>query len=67
MKNNSARFFGYFYFFIATAFVYFAIQQHNRSEGWDIWTLLLIALAAIDYMISFRYFGAANKERRKKQ
>lgn len=61
MTSRSAKFYGYLYFFIATIFVLFAIQQNNRTEGWDFFTILLMAVAAIDYMISFRYFGKAKQ------
>ncbi|MCD8511833.1 MAG: YdiK family protein [Bacillus sp. (in: Bacteria)] len=36
-------------------------SENNRTEGWDFFTLLLMAVAAIDYMISFRYFGKAKQ------
>ncbi|MFA9558490.1 YdiK family protein [Evansella sp. AB-rgal1] len=63
---KTARFTGYMYFLIATVFVFFAIQQHNRTGEWDFITLLLIGVAAIDYMIAFRYFSALGKGKDKK-
>ncbi|MBU9713535.1 YdiK family protein [Evansella tamaricis] len=60
--SRSPRFYGYLYFLIASIFVYFAIQQNNRTEGWDIFTIILMAVAAIDYMIAFRYFALAGKK-----
>ncbi|SDZ50905.1 protein of unknown function [Evansella caseinilytica] len=63
--TRSPRFFGFLYFFIATVFVYFAIQQNNRTEGWDFFTILLMSVAAIDYMIGFRYFSLASKQKKK--
>ncbi|MDG5785871.1 DUF4305 domain-containing protein [Evansella sp. AB-P1] len=63
---GSAKANGYFYFILATIFVFFAISYHNRIGEWSIITLLIIGVATIDYMISFRYFGKAGKEKNKK-
>ncbi|UCZ53710.1 YdiK family protein [Bacillus shivajii] len=65
--GKNPRFTGYLYFFIATLFVIFAIQQNNRTEGWDAFTIILMAVAAIDYMIAFRFFGIAKKQQQEKK
>ncbi|WP_280772273.1 YdiK family protein [Salipaludibacillus daqingensis] len=62
-----SRFHGYMYFFLGTLFLYFAIQSAQQSSGWDFFTILLIAFAAIDYMIAFRTFGAIAKQQQDKK
>lgn len=63
--NKSPRFYGYIYFFLGTLFLFFAIQSASQSEGWDIFTIILMAFAAIDYLIAFRYFGIAIRKQQK--
>ncbi|SES02226.1 YdiK family protein [Salipaludibacillus aurantiacus] len=60
--TKSPRFYGYLYFFLGTLFLFFAIQSASQSAGWDFFTILLMAFAAIDYFIAFRYFGAAARQ-----
>ena len=63
----SPRFYGYAYFFIATAIVQFAILQNSRTEGWDIFTIILMTVAPINYMMSFKSFAIAAKNKNKKK
>ncbi|OIJ11351.1 hypothetical protein BKP37_15865 [Anaerobacillus alkalilacustris] len=48
---------GIIYFFMGCLFVYFAIQQNTRTGQWDFFTIALMALAAYDFTISYRYFA----------
>ncbi|MGJ9385844.1 YdiK family protein [Salipaludibacillus sp. CF4.18] len=64
--TKSPRFFGYIYLFLGTLFLFFAIQSAGETAGWDVWTVILMAFAAIDYMIAFRYFATAARKRQKK-
>ncbi|MCM3715836.1 YdiK family protein [Alkalihalobacillus oceani] len=43
------------YFFVGCLLVFFAIQSVS-STGWTVWSLLIISFAAIDFMISLRFF-----------
>ncbi|WP_078592652.1 YdiK family protein [Evansella clarkii] len=61
--KRSPKFYGYLYFLLATFFLIFAIQQNNRTEGWDVLTIILMAVAAIDYLIAFKHFGAAKRQK----
>lgn len=63
--NKSPRFFGYIYLFLGTLFLFFTIQSAQQTAGWDFFTILLMAFAAIDYMIAFRYFGTAARNSQK--
>ena len=65
--TKSPRFFGYVYFFIATAIVQYAILQNSRTEGWDLITIFLMAVAPINYMMSFKSFAIAAKNKDKKK
>ncbi|MBU9723669.1 MULTISPECIES: YdiK family protein [Bacillaceae] len=58
---RSPRVTGYLYFFFGVSLVFFAIHQTNRTGEWDFFTILFMAVAAIDFMIAFRYFSLASK------
>ncbi|PYZ92161.1 DUF4305 domain-containing protein [Salipaludibacillus keqinensis] len=63
---KSPRVAGYLYFFLGTLFLFFAIQSARQSEGWDVFTIVLMIFAAIDYFIAFRHLGTAARARAKK-
>lgn len=65
--SRNPKFLGYFYFIMASFFVFFAINQNNRTEGWDVFTILFMAVAAVDYMLAFRHFGRAKKQGEQKK
>ncbi|EUJ32042.1 hypothetical protein MFLO_07642 [Listeria floridensis FSL S10-1187] len=46
---------GLLYFILGIVFVFFAIQEVNRS-GWGIFAYIIIAMAAIDFVTAFRMF-----------
>lgn len=64
--SRSPRFYGYLYFFLGTLFLFFAIQSASQSPGWDFFTILLMAFAAVDYLIAFKYFGMAARQQQDK-
>lgn len=65
MKKPS-RFQGYMYLFLGTLFLFFAIRNAQETSGWEFFTILLIAFAAVDYFFAFRYFSAMAKQRKDK-
>ena len=65
--TKSPRFYGYVYFFIATVIVQFAILQNSRTEGWDLLTIFYMAVAPINYMMSFKSFAIAAKTKAQKK
>ncbi|WP_147803344.1 YdiK family protein [Alkalicoccus halolimnae] len=60
--SRSPRFNGYLFFFMGTLFFMLAIQSAGQTSGWDVLTILLVAFAAFDYMLAFKFFGAAGKQ-----
>ncbi|PTL37658.1 YdiK family protein [Alkalicoccus saliphilus] len=59
---RSPRFNGYLFFFVGTLFLMMAIQTAGQTSGWDILTIVLIAFAAFDYMLAFKFFGIAGRQ-----
>lgn len=55
----------YLYLFMAFSFIYFAIQQRGRTGEWDWFTLILMAIAAYDFLVSIKYFSLNNKRKKK--
>lgn len=51
--------FSFIYFLIGTAFTYFAIEQNARTNSWDFFTILLIAMATFEFMVAIRYIRIA--------
>jgi len=64
--SRPSRFHGYMYLFLGTLFLFFAIQSAQQTSGWDFFTVLLMAFAAIDYLIAFRSFSALAKQKQEK-
>ncbi|TMW70901.1 YdiK family protein [Alteribacter natronophilus] len=65
--RGSPMFWAVLYFGLATMFLVLATQTNARSDGWDFLTILLMAVAAIDYVIAFRFFGLARKAKQDKK
>ncbi|WP_444685431.1 DUF4305 domain-containing protein [Alkalicoccus luteus] len=61
---GSLRFNGYLFVFLGTVFVLMAIQSTNRTGGMDALTIILIAFAAFDFVLAFKFLGASARERR---
>ncbi|MBB5172620.1 DUF4305 domain-containing protein [Texcoconibacillus texcoconensis] len=61
--NQSPKSWGFLYFFIGSLFLFLAIQQNSRTDGWDILTIVLMAVATMDYFISIRFFRSGRKKK----
>ncbi|RXJ01336.1 DUF4305 domain-containing protein [Anaerobacillus alkaliphilus] len=62
---KSPLFWGIVYLFMAISFVYFAIQQRGRTGEWDLFTIVLMAIAAYDLLVAVRYFTFKPKVEKK--
>ncbi|SDO16045.1 YdiK family protein [Alkalicoccus daliensis] len=65
--SRSPRFNGYLFFFLGTLFLMLAIQSAGQSSGWEALTVILIAFAAFDYFLAFKFFGAAGRAAEQKR
>lgn len=62
--RTAPSFMGFLYVFMGFLFTFFAIQQVSNF-GWNLWAILLMALAAFDFYMAFRYFSFQRKMRNK--
>ncbi|WP_209125084.1 YdiK family protein [Alkalihalobacillus sp. BA299] len=53
--RTSPTFMALVYALIGGMFTYLAIQ-HVQVSGWNFWTFLFIGLAAVDFMMAYRFF-----------
>ncbi|PRO66361.1 YdiK family protein [Alkalicoccus urumqiensis] len=65
--GRSPRFNGYLFIFFGTLFLFLAIQSAGQSSGWDVITIVLIAFAAFDYFLGFKFFVAAARMEQNKR
>lgn len=53
--SKNPRINAYVFFFMGTLFILLAIMSASQSSGWDVLTIILVAFAAFDYFIGFKF------------
>ncbi|CAM4012367.1 YdiK family protein [Alkalicoccus chagannorensis] len=60
--SRSPRANGFLFLFMGTLFLILAIQSAGQTAGWDAITIILMAFAAFDFLLAFKFLSMAPQQ-----